>query len=150
MSGNATKTKAGCINARTFHNPHVYQVTNGNTIAANLAHRGETVCQSVIRLLDGARLFLSNGLNDPIVVIIGKISREMQVRIDKTRHNGTTLNVANLIALGNLGSHTRIGNLLIINEYQRILDRSRTGAINELAAYKSIPSHNPLQFFVDI
>ena len=141
VTSNTTKTKTGSKDTRTLHNAHVNKVTDSNTITTNLNNSGKTVGKSVISLFDCACLLLSNGLDNPVVIVVGQVAGEVQVSIDKTRHNGATLNVADLIALWNLSARTSIRDLLVVYEDKRILNRSGASAVNELSAYKSNLTH---------
>ena len=141
VTSNAAEAKAGSVDTWAFHDTHVNEVTNCDTIAANLADGGKTMGESVPGLLDCACLLLSNGLDNPVVIVVGQVAGEVQVGIDKTWHNGAALDVADLIALWNLSARTSISDLLVVYEDKRILNRSGASAVNELSAYKSNLTH---------
>ena len=141
MACGTAEAEARREDAGALHDAHVDDVTDGDAVAADLADGGEAVGEGVIGLLDGHGLLLGDGLDDPVVVIVGQVAGEMQVAVDEARHDGLAGDVADLIALGDLRALASVGDLGVVDEDKGVLDGGGAGAVNELAAYERVLCH---------
>ena len=142
VTSGAAEAEAGGVDAGALHDAHVDEVTDGDTVAADLADGGQAVGEAVVGLLDGASLLLGDGLDDPVVVVVGEVAGEVQVGVDEARHDSLAGAVLDLVASGHLGAGTGVGDLVVVNEDEGVLDRSSAGAVDEDAAYECVLSHS--------
>ena len=141
VAGGAAEAQAGGVDARALHDAHVDQVADGDAVAADLADGGEAVGQRVVALLDGAGLLLRGGLDDPVVVVVGEVAREVQVGVDKAGHDRLAGAVLDLVAVGDLGAGAGVGDLLAVDEDEGVVDRRGAGAVHKTAAHECELAH---------
>ena len=141
MACNPAEAQSRGKDARSLHDTHVNEIANRDAVASDLDNGGKAMGQGIICLLDGTRLLLGNGFDDPVVVVVGQISREVQVGVDQARHDGPSRDVTQLEALGNLGAPTGIGQLVVLDQNEAVVDGSGTSTINELATCKRVLAH---------
>ena len=98
MPRGAAKAKACCIDARTLEHTVIDAIAHVDAKPPHLAHGGKAMGQAVVCLLNSDRLLFQQWLHNPIGIVVGQVAREMQVRIDQTRHNSLSSGINAVVA----------------------------------------------------
>ena len=141
VAGGAAEAQAGGVHARALEDALVDAVADMQTKAADLADGGQAVGEAVVCLLNGNGLLLQQRLHDPVGVVVGEVTGEVQVGIDQAGHNGLAGGVDGLEALGHVLHGAGILDLAILDEDERVLYGLATHAVDELAANDCIVAH---------
>ena len=137
MSRSAAKAQARRIDARALEHAVIDAIAHVDTKPPHFAHSGKAMGQAVVCLFDGDRLLFQQRLHDPIGIVIGQVAREMQMRIDQTRHDSFSSGVdANVAAIGGhvLVFARMLDPAILPNKDESIFNRCRTGTVNEFSS----------------